>query len=88
VDVTLLLRAYIVGGWRRLHSEALCNLYTTPNIIKMIKSGMIWVGHVACIGEVRNGYNISVGKPERKRPLGSHRYGQEDNIRMDLREMR
>jgi hypothetical protein len=47
---------------------------------------MSWVGHVARVGEMRNAYNILVGKSERKRPLGRHRHRWEDNIRMDVRE--
>jgi len=48
---------------------------------------MRWAKHVACMGEMRNAYEILVGKPERKRPLGRSRRGWEDNIRMDLREI-
>jgi hypothetical protein len=48
-----------VGGWRRLHNEELHNLYTSPNIIKAIKSKrMRWAGHVARTGAMRNSYNI------------------------------
>jgi len=49
---------------------------------------MRWVGHVACTGEMRNVYKILVGKSEGKRPLGRPRHRWEDNIRMDLREIR
>jgi hypothetical protein len=45
-------------------------LYTSPNIVRVIKSSkMRWVGHIACVGEMRNAYNILVGKPEGKRSL-------------------
>jgi hypothetical protein len=47
---------------------------------------MRWAGHVACMGEVRGAYNILVGRPEGRRPLGRPRLRWEDNIRMDLRE--
>jgi hypothetical protein len=64
------------------------NLYASPNIIRVIKSRRTrWVGHVARMGEMRNAYNIMVGKPEGKRPLGRHRHKWEDNIRTDLREI-
>jgi hypothetical protein len=47
---------------------------STPNIIRMIKSKRIrWAGHVARMGEKRNAYRISVGKPQGKRPLGRAR---------------
>jgi hypothetical protein len=60
----------IIGGWRKLHNEELHNLYSLPNVIRMIKSRRTrWAGHVACIGEKRNAYRIMVGKPEGKRPL-------------------
>jgi hypothetical protein len=55
------------------------------NIIRVIKSrGMIWVGHVAHTGQMRNVYQIVVRKPEQKRPLGRHRHRQEDNIGNNL----
>jgi hypothetical protein len=58
----------VVGGWRRLHNEKLHNLYTPQNIIKVIKSRiMIWAGHVAHMGEIRNACNILVGELERNR---------------------
>jgi hypothetical protein len=61
----------VTGGWRRLHNEELRNLYTSPSIIRMIKSRrMIWAMDVARMGEMKNTYRILVGKPKRKRPLG------------------
>jgi cyclophilin family peptidyl-prolyl cis-trans isomerase len=59
----------LAGGWRRLRYEELHNLYDSPNIIRVIKSKMIRTGHVARMGEMRNAYNILVGKPEGKRSL-------------------
>jgi hypothetical protein len=61
------------GSWRKLHNEELHNFYTSPSIIRMIKSRrMSWVVNVAGIGK-RNAYKILVGKPEGKRPLGRPR---------------
>jgi hypothetical protein len=80
-------RKEVAGGWRRLHNEELHNLYTSPNIVRVIKSErMRWTGYVTRMEEMRNAYNILVGKPEGKRPLGIPRRGWE-NIRDDLREI-
>jgi hypothetical protein len=63
-----------VGGWRRLHNKELHNLYTSLNIIRVMKSrGMRWAWRVGRLGEMRNAYNILVGKAEGKRPLGRPR---------------
>jgi hypothetical protein len=61
----------VTGDWRKLHNEELHNLYSSPNIIRMIR--MRWAGYVARMGETRNAYRILVGKPEGKRPLGRQR---------------
>jgi hypothetical protein len=64
-----------VTGWRKLHNEELHSLFSSPNVIRMIKSGrMRWVGHVAGRGEMRNSYKILDGKSEGKRPLGRLRH--------------
>jgi hypothetical protein len=60
----------VKGGRRKLNIEELHNFYCSPSIIRMIKSRKIrWAGHVARIGEKRNAYRVSVGKPEGKKPL-------------------
>jgi len=80
-------RDEVTGEWRRLHNEEL-NLYSSPNIVRMIKSRRLrWAGHVARMGEERGAYRVLVGKPEGKRPLGRRRHRRVDNIRMDLQEV-
>jgi hypothetical protein len=75
------------GSWRKLHNDELHSLYSSPNIVRMLKSRMMmWAGHMACMGEGRGVYRVLVGSPGGKRPLGRPRHRWEDNIRMDLRE--
>jgi hypothetical protein len=72
--------------WRKLHNNEIHNLYSSQNIVRVIKSRrMRWTKHVAHMGEGRDVYGILVGRPEGKRPLGRPRRRCEDNIKMDLR---
>jgi hypothetical protein len=61
----------VMGEWRRLHNEELSDLYSSPNIVRMIISRRIrWAGHVVCIGKERGLYRVLLGKSEGRRLLG------------------
>jgi hypothetical protein len=78
----------VTGGWRKLHNEELHSLYSSPSIIRTIKSiRMRWARHVPRKGEKRNANRIFVGKPEGKRPLGRPRRRWVNNIKMYPREI-
>jgi hypothetical protein len=67
-------RDEVTGGRRKLHNEEVHNLFSSPIIIRMIKSRRIrWVGHVVQMREKSNAFRLLVGKPEGKRPLGRPR---------------
>jgi hypothetical protein len=76
------------GSWRKLHNDELHSLYSSLNIVRVIKSGKLrWVGHMACMVEGRGVYRVLVGRPESQRPLQRPRCRWEDNIKMELGEI-
>ena len=69
-------RGEVTGEWRKPYNEELNDVYSSPNIVRVIKSRRIrWAGHVARMAERRCIYRVLVGKPEGKRPLGRPRRG-------------
>jgi hypothetical protein len=81
-------RDEVIRGWRKLHNEELHGLYSSPSIVRVIKARRVRrAGHVARMEEVRGAYNILVGRPEGRRPVGRPRRRWENNIKMDLREI-
>ena len=81
-------RDEVTGEWRKLHNEELSDLYSLPNIVRVVKSRrMRWAGYMTRMGEGRDVYRVLMGKPEGKRPLGRPRRRWEDNIKTDLQEV-
>jgi hypothetical protein len=74
----------VTGEWRKLHNEELNDMYSLPNIVRVVKARIMrWVEHVARMVEKRGVHRVLVGKPEGRRP----RRRWEDNIKMDLQEV-
>jgi hypothetical protein len=81
-------RDEVTGKWRKLHNEELNDLYSSPNILWVIKLRKVkWAGHVERMGDKRGAYRVLVGKYERKRPLARPRCRWEDKTKMDLQEV-
>jgi hypothetical protein len=81
-------RDEVTREWGKLHNEELHDLYSSPNIIRIIKARrMRWARHVARMGEKRNAHRLFVGKPEGRRPLGRSKRRWMDTIRLDLVEV-
>ena len=81
-------RDEVTGEWRKLHNEELSDLYSLPNIVRVVKSKrMRWAGHVARTWQGRGVYRVLVGEPKGKRLLRRPRRRWEINIKMDLQEV-
>jgi hypothetical protein len=81
-------RDELMGGWRKVYNEELHDLYSSPSIIRIIKSRRKkWAGHVARIGEKKKVHRLLVGNSDGKRPQGRPRSGLVDNIKLDLVEI-
>jgi len=81
-------RNEVTREWRKLYNEEFNNLYSSPNIVWVIKSRRLrWAGHVAHMDERRGIHRVLVGKPDGKRPLGRPEHRWEDNIKMDIQEV-
>jgi hypothetical protein len=71
-------RDEVTREWRKLHNEGLYDLYSSPSIVRVIKSSRM---RVALMVERRGVYRVLVRKPEGKRPIGRPRHRWEDNIK-------
>jgi len=78
----------VLGEWKKLHNGKLNDLYSSPNIFRVIESRRVVIGgHVACTGERRAAHRVLMRITEGKRPLGKPRRRWEDNIKMNLQEV-
>jgi hypothetical protein len=78
----------VTGTGRKLHNEELRDLYSSPTLVRVMKSRRLkWTGHVAHMRKRIGIYRVLVEKPEGNRPLGRPRRRWEDHIRMDLQEV-
>jgi hypothetical protein len=78
-------RDEVTGKWRKLHNEEINDLYSSPNIIRVIKSRTMRLAeHVARMGEGRGAYRILAGRPEGRRPIGRSRRRWDDNIKRSV----
>jgi hypothetical protein len=77
----------VTGEWGRLHNKELYHIYSSSNIIQVIKSRIRWAGHVACMRDRGGAYTVLVRRPEGKRPLERPTHRWEDNIKTDLQEV-
>jgi hypothetical protein len=81
-------RDEVTGEWRKLHNEELRDLYSSPSVIRIIKTRrMRWAGHVTPKGGKRNAYRLLVGKPEGKMSLGRPKYRWIGNVKVHLGEI-
>jgi hypothetical protein len=81
-------RDEVTGEWRRLHNKNNYALYSSPNIMQVIRSRRLrWAGHVAHMGEKRGACRALMGQPEGRKPLGKHRCRWGDSIKLDLRDV-
>ena len=81
-------RDKVIGDWRKLHNEELNDLYCSPSIVRVIKSGrMRWAKHATRMGRGEGDTGFWWGNLREKKPLGRPRRRWEDNIKMDLQEV-
>jgi hypothetical protein len=78
----------VTAVWKELHNEELSNLYSSPNMVRVMTSRIMrWAGHLRRMGKRRGLYRVLVGKPEGNRSRGRPRRRWEDNIELDLQEV-